>query len=202
MKDRLLYTRSFLVMRLDMAHIEPLVSAGAKRFQTHKFYARWSGVLPDTSSRIWDEEALDEEDAEAVDESVVVEAELDEAALDEMQEVAVQGSPPLEFVKTRLRSMYRNVHGGCVNHRYTPMAILSYLHLQGLCRPGARANHALASACRLLFGVEGKPLADQIEADIIHTPSRQVLRAARLRLDIVSVIYQQKHFLRFDTIFF
>ena len=28
------------------------------------------------------------------------------------------------------------------------------------------------------------------------------MRAARLRLDIMSVIYQQKHFLRFDTIFF
>ena len=35
--DHLWYTRSVLVMRLDMAHIEPLVSAGAKRFQTHKF---------------------------------------------------------------------------------------------------------------------------------------------------------------------
>ena len=135
---------------------------------------------------------MGEEDEQAVD----------EAALDERQEVVVQGSPPLDFVQTRSRSMYRNVHGGCVNHRYTPMAILSYLHLQGPCRPGARANHALASACRLLFGVEGKPLADQIEADIIHTPSRQVLRAARLRLDIMSVIYQQKHFLRFDTISF
>ena len=112
----------------------------------------------------------------------------------------MQGSPLLEFVKTRFRSMYRNVHGGCVQHRYTPMAILSSLHLQGLCRPGARAKHALASACRLLFGVEGKPLADHIEADIFHTPSRQVLRAARLRLDIIPVIYQQKHFIRFVTI--
>ena len=84
-----------------------------------------------------------------------------------------------------------------MKHRYTPIAFLSLLDLQGLCRPGARAKHALASACRLLFGVEGKPLADQIEADIIHTPSRQVLRAARLWLDIMSVIYQQKHFLRF-----
>ena len=176
MNDHLLYTRSVLVMRLGMAHIEPLVSAGAKRFQTHKFYARWASVLPETSSRRWDEEALDEEDAEAMDEEG--EQAVDEAALDERLEVVVQGSPPLEFVNTRWRSMYRNVHGGCVNHRYTPMAILSYLHLQGLCRPGAMAKHALASACRLLFGTAGKPLADQIEADTIHTPSRQVLRAA------------------------
>ena len=45
-------------------------------------------------------------------------------------------------------------------------------------------------------------MSAEIEADEIHTPSRQVLRAARLRLDIVSVIYRQKHFLKFETVIF
>ena len=54
----------------------------------------------------------------------------------------------------------------------------------------------------MIYGQDGKALSDEIEAGAVHTPSRQRLRAARLRLDIVSVIYQQKHFLKFETIFF
>ena len=46
------------------------------------------------------------------------------------QEVAEQGQSHIWLVRTKLRNMYYR-SGGTVTHRYTPMAILSYLHLQG-----------------------------------------------------------------------
>ena len=150
---------SILVMRSQWAHIEPLVSPGTKRLETHKSFARYAGILPDTAAedpREVGETVLSEDDG-ALDEEEVVEAGL--LAGDE-QEVAEQGQSHIGFLRTRLRHMYYR-SGGTVTHRYTPMAILSYLHLQGLCRPGATAKDALSSCCRLIFGQDGKPLSDE-----------------------------------------
>ena len=129
--------------------------------ETHKSYARYTGILPDTAAEDPREREVGEtylsEDDGALDEEEVVEAGL--LAGDE-QEVAEQGQSHIGFVRTRLRHMYYR-SGGTVTHRYTPMAILSYLHLQGLCRPGATAKDALSSCCRLIFGQDGKPLSDE-----------------------------------------
>ena len=79
-----------------------------------------------------------------------------------------------------------------MKYRYTPMAILPFLHIQGLCRPGARAKHALASACRLLFGNEGKPLSDHIEADLIHS-GRKILSSSGVS-DRLHYVHYPVHF--------
>ena len=43
-------------MRLDWAHIEPLLSPGTKRLETSKSFARWAAIPSE------DEMALDEEE--------------------------------------------------------------------------------------------------------------------------------------------
>ena len=153
---------SILVMRCpNTLQTERLVSPGTHRVETHKSYARYTGILPDTAAEDPREREVGEtylsEDDGALDEEEVVEAGL--LAGDE-QEVAEQGQSHIGFLRTRLRHMYYR-SGGTVTHRYTPMAILSYLHLQGLCRPGATAKDALSSCCRLIFGQDGKPLSDE-----------------------------------------
>ena len=125
-----------LVMRFDGALIDALVSAGTKVLETHKSYASWAGALPYAAAddaRGAAETLVDEEAAEAMTED-------DGGLLDESQDVVEQGTPPLEFVSTILRSMYRRVNGGCVEHMYTPIATMSCLQLQGPRRPGTTGS--------------------------------------------------------------
>ena len=117
-------------------------------------------------------------------------------------ENASDGEAPTAFVQKRLAGFYNEQAQGSVTHRYNAEGILAYLDLSGNLKPGVPVSRALACCCRLLFGAQANALAQNIETGVVHSPSRQILRAARLRLDYISILYQQKLFLRSEAVHF
>ena len=103
----------------------------------------------------------------------------------------------------RLMGLSAPRKSGTVSHTYYPQAILHSLQLQRFLKPSATIPEVLvASGALLLDDVESQDLSHRVKAKSIHLPSAEVLRHSRLRLDLVSVIYQQQHFLRRDRIYY
>ena len=104
------------------------------------------------------------------------------------------------LVKRNLTNM-STLSGGAVTHRFTPAAIVGSLKLASSLRPGATLENALADASCILFGS-----GNAVERDILnkkfYLPSIASLRVARLKLDLFSIMYERRLFLRWDPVFY
>ena len=92
-----------------------------------------------------------------------------------------------ELMKPRL--------GGAVGHTFTTQAILESLKLSADLRPGAGLSNVVAGSAVLLFGHNANQLALDIRSGKYPLPGGDLIRSSRLRLDIMSVLFQQQRFL-------
>ena len=84
---------------------------------------------------------------------------------------------------------------GTVRHTYTTAALLECLKLSRDLRPGASLHDVLASSARLLLGKSGEQVVETIRSKEYALPSVDVLREAKIRLDVFRILFQQKLFL-------
>ena len=104
-------------------------------------------------------------------------------------------------VEDRLKHLYVSVRGA-VSHRYTVEGMLSYLELASYLKPSSEVHHVLAASAGIFFGAPGRSLAQKLRNKEFELPSLSTLRSSRLRLDLVSVLYERKLFLRFESLLY
>jgi hypothetical protein len=92
--------------------------------------------------------------------------------------------------------------GGAVLHTFKPRAILNALIFNTHLKPNTNMKDALADGVRLMLGSGGSALAQKIQAGEYTLPSVGVLRAARQRLDICRIVFQQQAWLQLRVVFF
>ena len=85
--------------------------------------------------------------------------------------------------------------GGAVGHTFTTQAILESLKLSADLRPGAGLSNVVAGSAVLLFGHNADQLALDIRSGKYPLPGGALIRSSRLRLDYLSVLFQQQRFL-------
>ena len=100
---------------------------------------------------------------------------------------------------SHLRSLATMRDKGSCPHVYSPEVVLSCLNLYSNMKPAASINNVLGHAATLFFGrLEAAPLVSELASGDIKLPSPKLLQEARLRLDILSMLYERKQFLRFN----
>ena len=120
-----------------------------------------------------------------------------EAAVDEVFQavVAVAGDPAAsgsmdggksvnELIKEGLDSMSTITLGGAVSHRYKVPALLVCVRLSANLKPQAKLGDALADAAEIMFGEASSSAQLDLRDGHRRLPSVEVLRMARVRLDM------------------
>ena len=102
-------------------------------------------------------------------------------------------------VEARLRGLFKET-AGAINHRYTAAAMLSFLDLSSSLKPSAKIEHVLAASSNIFFGEEGRDLQKTLRDGEVPLPCLGTLRVARQKLDFLSMVWQQKLFLRWDLL--
>jgi len=108
----------------------------------------------------------------------------------------------IAMAKQRLQTFFTVCRGGTVSRRYSPEPLLAYLELASNLKPSAKVNNVLACSADLFFGRDSISFQNQLRSGEIPMPSLAVLRVARLRLDLLSMVWQQKLFLQFDWLIY
>ena len=103
-------------------------------------------------------------------------------------------------VLDRLRSLYKEQPLGTVAHRYTVSGLVSYMQLARHLKPASQMSDVLADSADIFFGDAGSDLITKLGNKEIPMPSISLLRDSRLRLDSLSIVFQQKWFLRWQTL--
>ena len=156
---------------------------------THWNIARAVGVRPAAASSCNDEYAADDEIFE------------DEACTASASVQPVGPALHICDLGRRTLSAMRSQAGescGFVGHRYQPAALLACLRLAASMKPQARLNDVVADAAEILFGSVTKPLQIELRSGQHQMPSEDVLRVARVRLDIMTILFERKLWLRFE----
>lgn len=96
-------------------------------------------------------------------------------------------------IEVRMRGFYTQV-SGAVDHRYTAEGMLEYLNLSSMLKANTDMTNVLSASVSLLLGPAGKELSDKMRSKSIALPSVSILRLARMKLDVLSLRYQQKVF--------
>jgi hypothetical protein len=95
-----------------------------------------------------------------------------------------------------LRGLYAVQTQGAVSHRYSVRGLIQYLKLGKNLKPSANMCDALAASAEILLGAVGQTLAARIQNRELHLPSLDLLRASRMRMDYLSIMFQRQLFLR------
>ena len=103
-------------------------------------------------------------------------------------------------VGQRLNDLYR-AQTGCVERRYSVDAILSFLEFANNLKPAeSSVRNALSAAAGIFFGEQGRDLIVDLRDGTHPLPGAKLLRCSRIRLDLMTMRYQQQLFLRFSKI--
>ena len=92
------------------------------------------------------------------------------------------------------------MQGGTVKHIFTPEGILSCLKFAGNLKPSANISDALADAAEVLSGADDPVVHDILARDSHEVPSLNLLRMARVRLDIMSILFERRLFMKYRYI--
>ncbi|CAK0867379.1 unnamed protein product, partial [Prorocentrum cordatum] len=137
-------------------------------------------------------QALALQDAAAADVDVAV-------APPEAGIVEVQAAPPrgdaagsLGEVRRNLASMAGPHLGGTVGHRWAPHGILCCLSLAFQLKPSAKLSDLLAMVVQMFYGRDGSQLVNEIRHGRIPLPSSELMRQARIRLDVLAILYERE----------
>ena len=95
-------------------------------------------------------------------------------------------------VRGNLQGLAGRAQAGAVAFRWTVWGILAVLVLAAGVKPGATIASVLSAASMLFFGLAGRQLAADIRSGVIPLPSNELLRQARIRLDLLSILYERK----------
>ena len=80
---------------------------------------------------------------------------------------------------------------GAVDVRWTPRGILLSLQLASNLKPGSSFVDVLSCCAHIFFGEDGEFLVRHLEAGTLKVPSLQLLRSARVRLDIMNILFER-----------
>ena len=103
------------------------------------------------------------------------------------------------IVGQRLGSLFKE-QDGCVERRYSVPGILDYLDFANTLKPSAHVRDGLAAAAAIFFGDEGRDLVVDLRNGKHPMPGARLLRSSRIRLDLMTMRYQQMCFVRFSTL--
>ena len=82
-------------------------------------------------------------------------------------------------------------HEGTVKVQWTVYGILTLLMLAFTLKPSVTLAEGLAASAFVFFGVEGRRLSEEIRQGVIPLPSIELLRKARIRLDLLAILYER-----------
>jgi hypothetical protein len=94
-------------------------------------------------------------------------------------------------VRARLLGLHTVNTSGTVDRRYTPQAILSSLQLARRLKPSAQLGESLSHAADLFFGADSE-LGTDLRNGAVPMPSVDLLRMARVRLDLMSILWERR----------
>ena len=99
-------------------------------------------------------------------------------------------------------SSHTTSRGGCIEHQFKPDVALNYLELASHLRPTSNIGSVLASSSSILLGdADGaSELNIALRSGRYQLPQEFFFRKARLKLDVLNMVYMQKWFLRFKTL--
>ena len=110
---------------------------------------------------------------------------------------------PKSMALQRLESNYVTQSQGTVTHRYTPASLLRYLELARHVRPNHSLEDVVTAAAGLLLPEdESESLDKALHEKQVHLPSIDLMRFARQRLDLLSVLWNQRTYLIPNEIWF
>ena len=115
--------------------------------------------------------------------------------------VAGDALPDSSAVQSRLRGLFRESRGA-VPRLYSASGMLSFLELASNLKPSAEMKNVLSASAALFFGDAGKSLVVDLQQGKVPLPSLQTMKVARLRLDLLSMVWEQHLFLRFDLLIY
>ena len=96
--------------------------------------------------------------------------------------------------------LYGHAGGGAVSHTFDPSIILAFLKYAENLKAGADIAQSLIDAGEIFFGRRGtqRHLGDVGRRGQHMVPSLNLLRAGRQRLDLLSMLFERRLFLRFE----
>ena len=108
------------------------------------------------------------------------------------------GAPPTphKHFTVQLERLAVNCAGGTVTHVFTPKCLLQCLELSRHLKPNALMTDVLATSTAILLGDEASVLEADIRGRKYHLPSVGALRTARVRLDLMEIIFKQRLYLK------
>ena len=109
-------------------------------------------------------------------------------------ETSIEAAARKGIRSLQLKSNYQ----GIVEYRYAPEKILACLQLACHLKAPSALTDAVAAATGVLFGDATMDLAQEIRQGQHPLPSVGVLRAARIRLDIFSIMFERRLWLQFE----
>jgi hypothetical protein len=113
-----------------------------------------------------------------------------------MSKSVVSGSQPPNLV---LPNMSVEHAAGVVSHHFTPAGLIACLKFASNLKASADICTALADACEVLFGPRSG-MVDALRKKEYRLPSISLLRVARVRLDLMSILFQRQLFFRYTHV--
>lgn len=105
------------------------------------------------------------------------------------------GAPDFnDLIRACMAESRKDGGGGIVAHRYTVPHMLAYLKFAQSLKPSAGVNNELADAAEVLLGPSTAPVQNELRAGCMPTSSGELLRMAKLRLDMCSMVFEQLSF--------
>ena len=180
---------------MDGPYADP---ATAFTFTTSSSYARAAGVSPVTVETFTPL-------PQAPENVIANEDELDDAhpQVHAAPADAAPAGSELPTAATRIQALYSEQLRGTVTHRYKPSAILRCLALQRHIKPSSTLADVIIASGNIILGHEdAQELSTMLREKRCHLPGNDVLRSARIRLDLLSVLWEQGAAMDPDEIFF
>ncbi len=101
------------------------------------------------------------------------------------------GKSVSDLTREGLDSMSTITLGGAVSHRYKVPALLACVRLSANLKPQAKLGDALADAAEIMFGEASSSAQLDLRDGHRRLPSVEVLRMARVRLDMCSILSER-----------
>ena len=98
-------------------------------------------------------------------------------------------------ISARLHGLHVDQQGACAK-KFLPEGILSCLQLAAQLKPSVAVEDALAHAAAIILGRDD-PISSQLRQHVFAIPGLQLMRMARVRLDLMNILFQRQLFIRY-----
>ena len=128
--------------------------------------------------------------SEAMEVELVAEPVLGESDTGLFTEVPVAHTMAVDVARNSIQALGTQVRGA-VSSVWTARGTILCLRLASSLRPSVCLGEGLADSARLFFGPDGEAFAQQLESGQLPLPGLGCMRQARLRLDLVNILFQR-----------